>query len=450
MKAFTLALCSLCFSLGLVAKSGKIVLSGQVQNQSMESIQISHLDYKKLVSSELDADGNFKMTAKIEEGYYLLEYGRNSAYIYLYPKDEIQIRFDANQFNTTLAFEGLGSARNNYLAKKRNSNAKLTKNLEAFYAKEEDRYLQNINTVKETNLNLLADYELENFFIKAETKSLEYERLFCIHRYKNNYKFYLGGEINPSEDFYKPLENLNLNDEDDYAQQPYFRYLVDSIWNERIQNAPDVDGMLNELRKVSSTKVLNSLVNDFYSRIATKYERPKDYLDLIKRVTTHQPFIDAAEERYQKLIASKSLTKGDFSPEFSYESVDGGIIQLSDFKGKIVYIDVWATWCAPCIKQVPYLKELEKIYHDENIVFVSISVDRKESKKTWKQMIEEKQLGGIQLFADQSFNSEFMKAYSVNSIPRFILIDDEGKIINPEAPRPSYEKTKMLINELLN
>ncbi|WP_299115376.1 TlpA disulfide reductase family protein [uncultured Winogradskyella sp.] len=144
------------------------------------------------------------------------------------------------------------------------------------------------------------------------------------------------------------------------------------------------------------------------------------------------------------------MAKGDTSPVFSYESVDGKIISLEDLKGKYVYIDVWATWCSPCIKQVPYLRVLEERYHNKNIVFVSISVDKEKVKDTWKQFIIDKQLGGIQLFADKSFDSDFMNAYAVNSIPRFILIDPEGKIIDSEAPRPSFEKTRVLLDELLN
>ena len=99
---------------------------------------------------------------------------------------------------------------------------------------------------------------------------------------------------------------------------------------------------------------------------------------------------------------------------------------------------------------MPYLKQLEKRYHDKNVAFVSISVDKKEVKATWKQMVADKQLGGLQLFADKSFDSAFMDAYAVNSIPRFILIDPEGKIVNPEAPRPSFDKTRALLDGLLN
>ncbi|WP_234953129.1 TlpA family protein disulfide reductase [Psychroflexus halocasei] len=426
------------------------MVSGQVKNHSATTISISHLNNQELISAKLEADGKFNMSVKTEAGYYFLKYGRNTAYIYLYPKDELSIVFDAKHFQSTLVFEGHGSIRNNYLAKKSEMDSELTKDLEAFYKVDEGTYLRNIEKVKSTHLSELSKHDIEKFFVNEEKKSLEYERLLSIQNYESNYKFYLGEEVSPSEEFYKPIENLKLDNNEDYKKQPYFRYLVNSVWSKRIEAANDVDGMLKVLRKVSSQDLAISLVNGFYSKISSNNERSKDYLDLIKRVTKHKPFIDAAEKRYQEVMSSKSLKEGDFSPEFSYEAVDGSIVNLSEFKGKYVYIDVWATWCAPCIKQSPYLKELEERYHSKNIVFVSISVDKEKFKDTWKQMIVDKELGGIQLFSDKSFDSEFMNAYAVNSIPRFILIDPEGKIVKTEAPRPSFDKTRKLLDELLN
>jgi len=450
MNKTIITILTLFISLSLFAKSGKIVLSGQVQNFSATSIKITHLNNQKLVSAELDADGNFSMSTKIEDGYYLLKYGRNTAYIYLYPKDKLTLNFDAKHFENTLVFDGQGSARNNYLAEKTRIDTQLTKDLEAFYKVDEAGYLKNIENVKNTHAALLATYEVNSFFKIAEGKSLEYDRLLSIQNYKSNYKFYLGDEISPSEEFYEPLAALKLDNEDDYKKQPYFRYLVNSVWSKRIEAAPDVEGMLDVLREVPSQAVLISLMNGFYSKISSNKERSKDYLDLIKLLTKDKPFIEAAEKQYQEVLKSQGLNQGDISPEFSYETVDGKMISLSDLKGKYVYIDVWATWCGPCIKQVPYLKKLEERYHDKNVVFVSISVDKEEVKATWKQMIIDKQLGGLQLFADKSFDSAFMDAYAVNSIPRFILIDPEGKIVDTEAPRPSFDKTRDLLDELLN
>ncbi len=148
------------------------------------------------------------------------------------------------------------------------------------------------------------------------------------------------------------------------------------------------------------------------------------------------------------------------SPTFeNYENYKGGTTSLSDLKGKYVYVDVWATWCGPCIAEIPALKELEKEFEDKNIEFVSISTDdgrgykaaSKEesyqlSKEGWKEMIAEKEMSGIQLFADNAFESDFVTEYKINSIPRFILIDPNGNIVNADAPRPSYSKIKEYFN----
>ena len=436
-------------SISVYAKSGKISLSGKVNNPSVNTIKITHLNNKELVSAELDKNGDFIMSAKIEAGFFFLNYGRNTAYIYLYPKDELSLSFDANHFDKTLAFNGKGAERNNYLAKKSVLDQTFTEDLEAFYKVDEATYMTNIQNVKQKHLDELNKYTVESFFKNDEEKSLEYDRLLSIQNYKSSYKFYLGEDITPSDNFYKSLEKIDLENEEDFKKQPYYRYLVNSIWSKRIDEATDVNGMLKVMRSIKSQPIFISLANGLYSKISSKKERAKDYLDLIKKLTNHKPYIEASEKRYKEVINAKGLTKGDASPIFSYESIDGKTISLTDLKGKYVYIDVWATWCGPCIKQVPYLKQLEERYHDKAIVFVSISVDKEKVKDTWKQFVVDKQLGGLQLFADKSFDSDFMNAYAINSIPRFILLDPEGKIIDPEAPRPSFEKTKTLLDSLL-
>lgn len=143
------------------------------------------------------------------------------------------------------------------------------------------------------------------------------------------------------------------------------------------------------------------------------------------------------------------LVKGEISPKFAaYENFKGGTTSLEDLKGKYVYIDVWATWCGPCKAEIPFLKEVEKAYHGKNIEFVSISVDKAKAHEAWKQMVEEKELSGIQLFADNDWKSEFVQAYKINGIPRFILIDPQGNIVSADAPRPSSIDLKVLFDEL--
>ena len=133
--------------------------------------------------------------------------------------------------------------------------------------------------------------------------------------------------------------------------------------------------------------------------------------------------------------------------------IKGGKTSLSDLKGKYVYVDLWATWCGPCKKEIPTLKEVEAKYHGKNIEFVSISLDNGRGYKAdnqeaaaiaahegWKKMIADEEMTGIQLFADNGFRSTFATEYAVNSIPRFLLLDPEGNIVDADAPRPSSPK----------
>lgn len=137
------------------------------------------------------------------------------------------------------------------------------------------------------------------------------------------------------------------------------------------------------------------------------------------------------------------------SPTFNYENHKGGMTKLEDLRGKYVYIDVWATWCGPCIAEIPHLKRVEEKYHGKNIEFVSISVDTKKDYEKWKKFVVTKELGGIQLFADNDWNSDFVKAFGITGIPRFILLDPKGNILSANADRPSSSSLLTLLDSLL-
>src|SRR5690625_8026171 len=108
------------------------------------------------------------------------------------------------------------------------------------------------------------------------------------------------------------------------------------------------------------------------------------------------------------------------------------MVSLDDLKGKLVYIDVWATWCAPCLAEVPHLKQLTEDYKDQNITIVSMSIDPESDHEKWKKMVNEKDLQGVQIFSDNDWNSQFVVDYGIRGIPRFILLDKEGYIISAD------------------
>lgn len=141
---------------------------------------------------------------------------------------------------------------------------------------------------------------------------------------------------------------------------------------------------------------------------------------------------------------------GKPSPTFNYENHKGGTTKLEDLRGKYVYIDTWATWCGPCLREIPAMKEVEKKYHGKNITFVGISIDAKKDYDKWKAMVKKKELGGVQVFADNDWNSQFIKDFGITSIPRFILLDPKGNVVDSNAPRPSDPAIHELFDKLLS
>lgn len=154
-----------------------------------------------------------------------------------------------------------------------------------------------------------------------------------------------------------------------------------------------------------------------------------------------------AAQAAQSAKAAKMI--GQPSPTFAYENFKGGTTKLEDFKGKYVYIDMWATWCGPCRQEIPFLQKVEEKYHGKKIEFVSISIDQAKDHEKWKKMVTDKTLGGVQLFADKDWSSAFAQAYGVNSIPRFILIGPDGKVVDADAKRPSDPELQAQLDTLL-
>ena len=151
------------------------------------------------------------------------------------------------------------------------------------------------------------------------------------------------------------------------------------------------------------------------------------------------------EEQHEVFLA---LKKGNPSPKFDYPDINGQNVSLDDLKGKYVYVDVWATWCGPCKREIPYLRELNQEYEGKDLAIVSLSIDKMENRDKWLKMVKEEHLKGIQILADKDWESDFVTGYYIKGIPRFILIDKEGNILDADAPRPSDPALKEVLSNL--
>lgn len=181
--------------------------------------------------------------------------------------------------------------------------------------------------------------------------------------------------------------------------------------------------------------------------------RARAYDDaFIAKLEKYRKYLVTEEQR--KVVADFVLTinktaAGEPAQPFEGETPDGKTVQLSDFKGKVVLVDIWATWCGPCRAQIPALKKLEEEMKDQDVAFISYSVDEPKDHDKWKKMVAAEKLGSVQLIGPAAFKSPVCTNYKITAIPRFMVFDKKGNIVSIDAPRPSTPQLKELIEKHL-
>jgi thiol-disulfide isomerase/thioredoxin len=172
----------------------------------------------------------------------------------------------------------------------------------------------------------------------------------------------------------------------------------------------------------------------------------------IAKLGKYREYLVTDDQR--KLVSDFVLTinktgKGEPAMPFEGSTPDGKKVSLKDFKGKVVLVDVWATWCGPCRAEIPSLKKLEEEMKGKDVVFISYSVDKMTDLAKWKKMVSDEELGGVQLIGDSAFQSSICTDYKITGIPRFMVFDKNGNIVSVDAPRPSNPDLKLLLEKCL-
>lgn len=432
------------------------LLSGNVGNSKATVATVKSADFEKELT--INTDGSFMDTLHItENGFYTLSIGREFTPLYLKSGDNVSLDVDAQKFDESITYSGVGASENNYLATKTLNNGKVTANAVEFYALDEAAFktqLEEMQNKNESNLSKLTDADED--FLATEKQNLLYDNYAMLSNYVQRHGYYTKKEgFEVSEDFLpEPLKTMVFDDAKAYKSSQSYKSMAfdkvltamfDELGDDITAIGPEQLSGLNDIK-------IQALKNDTIDYLGSFLVSPGNpqmeaIYNFFKNNTTNDQTLAKLSETFEK---NKNLIKGKPSPQFTnYENHKGGETSLSDLKGKYVYVDVWATWCGPCIREIPSLKEVEKKFHSENIEFVSTSIDQARDHDKWVSMVNDKDLGGLQLMADNDWNSKFVKDYAIQGIPRFILIDPEGNIVSADAPRPSDPKLIELLEEQL-
>jgi thiol-disulfide isomerase/thioredoxin len=389
--------------------------------------------------------------------YYLLLTDEKSYYVYLENGFNLHLETTADDFINSMNFSGIGMEENNYLVQKNKVIESILgdqsnfENVLKVYTEQENAFIETIENLKKSLVEKLASSPVKNQkFITNEKKEIEILGLKYFEQYAPYHGYAIANkEFKTSDSFPKVGDDFDMNDEETFKHSYSYRGLLGGIF-QRIMYGTQTEGSspfdkgMEKLKTIKSDIIRSELAkNMLYELNLAAQDIDRVYKGIIAN-SNDSTFNEEVTQKYETL---KKIGKGAASPTFDYENVTGGKISLESLKGKFVYIDVWATWCGPCIAEIPALKEVEKEYQGKNIEFVSISIDERKDFEKWKKMVADKELKGIQLFADNAWESDFVKKYAIDGIPRFILIDTEGKIVSADAPRPSDAKLKELLKE---
>jgi peroxiredoxin len=161
------------------------------------------------------------------------------------------------------------------------------------------------------------------------------------------------------------------------------------------------------------------------------------------------PVVKNAEEAIEArrfFYNSSELKPGMIAPEFSQPDADGRIVNLSDFRGKYLLLDLWASWCGPCRENGPALKALYNEFKGESFEILGISLDEKEGRTKWLQAIDQDGLIWPQISDLQHWDNAVVKLYTIPAIPYYLLIGPDGRIVTHNE---SVEALHKQLRELL-
>ncbi len=426
-----------------VDQVAQLHIAGVVKNANVPAISIFKEDVVQQI--QLGPEKTFDTTFEGYPGYYEIIVGRQRLPIFVTNQGTLNVEVDMRNVYDFSKFEGPGAAESAYLTKKLRVSRRHQSQARKTYAMDEAGFME---TVEQQEADLFAlmdeheglstefkDLEKQNISIGSKAFALDYEQA---QRF-----FKEDPEFKTSEAFNARFGHSDFTNEQLFSTIPGYQTMVYRHFIKPQAPEQSIDG----IESVESTVIKDALVKQLYNELKPGFKNLDANMGRLMAASTDAELKTALQNKHNQL---KTIDTGAKSPGFKYQDINGNMVSLEGMKGKNVYIDVWATWCGPCKREIPHLQKLEEEYHDKNVEFVSISVDTPDKEANWKKMVQDKQMSGTQLITGNGWDSPFVRSYMISGIPRFILLDSEGKIVSSNAPRPSSGNAiRSALNELL-
>ena len=431
------------------ASAGIVKISGSLKDFKIKKVEIKNCgiavnihDRKMLI--EVDSNGLFQLELKLKRPtYYLI--GHNL--LYLSPGDDLKVKLGHSVARGQ--FQGVGEEANVYLkGRERLSGWKMFDPMK--WALDSNSRIPTFDECR-IKIDSLIGVRLQelNRLTKVDDRFRELEAIrvkACQVQIYLDYFSY--GQLSRWDDtaevkqekknvFYQTIKLFvepllkELTTSDDYLELAEVRDVLGECYSSNVFEFPQSVTFLELMKVQENASLLDSGLKK------ADYKLYKDFTPKIQNKDLKQAFS-------AKLQRRAILMEGRLAPDILLKDIDGNELKLSDLKGKPLFVDIWATWCLPCLAQMPRFQELSEKY--PGIQFVGISIDLE--VKRWKEKLEK---GGIPPRIKEYLADPYalQESWDLASIPRFILIDRDFKIITAFATRPSEkEEIETILNSV--
>lgn len=417
---------------------------------------------------ETDSLGNYKFKfIESNSNFYQIvhnNYHHLKADIYLEPGDSIFINQSSWNENPKFQIQGKGSEKLKYLEK----DYSIFPKDKAFYDKirsdsfaSELEFKKFIDSLHFERVNALTLFKGVPELLRVyhqNTLAAERAQILLEHLERRNY--YMNEEFNyfyPDTSYIKFLDSIRFDSNfsqttasrlfansylNYFARMAYKTKTDEEWWQENL--GYKLEFVSNQPKSLWTDILALSTINEYSFGLVND-----NFFDDLEKFERTMKFFNSQNQTLYNTNAFpfKNLAPGKPAPDFELPDSNGIMHRLSDYKGNVVYIDFWGTWCYPCIQEIPDALKLQEKYKDQPVTFLYVALEYDSTDIAgWKEFISgnnprfgkllnNKPFPGIHLVAEKQFRNESISVYKINFTPTYVLIDQRGNVVKARAKR---------------